>query len=182
MKKFLKQLTILSMAVCCLLALVSCYKPASKFAGEYVLSGEQNEIEYYCPYQNELDGGYVSDERAPNEMKSDTNLVKAINDCISMVGTKVKLTAKDVLFCDSDTKFKVKNYIFNGKSKNQNYGLYEITTKTEKLFIVVEAGKNSGMKLNDNMIIISVNKYVTAVDGKEYRCYVGIRLIKGERK
>lgn len=161
MKKSLKQLIVLSLAVCCLAAIAACGSPGGEFAGEY-------EISSYEPYNI---AAVDSNNAAVVKPYADANLNQAINDSIAMVGTKVKLTVKEILFRDSGTKFNVAEYQLSIPEEPElqipenRHGYYEISTNDEKLIIIVCADKVNG----NNVIQVCIYNYAIGVDGEEYR-------------
>jgi|GEM_PF-2204788 len=172
MKKLLKQITILCLAFCCLAVFVACGSPGDEFAGEYE----------FCDYEfmriSDTNTGQIAVVGL-----DDPKLQEAINDSKTMVGIKVKLTAKEVLFCDTDLRFDVESYQFFKPNKDSpqyedNTGLYKITTNNEKLIIDIRAFKSSGI---DNNIIIRVTNFVIGSDGEEYRCFISFRFLDVRR-
>ena len=168
MKKLLRQLMILCLAVLCLAVFVACGSPGDEFAGEYVMLGNDYQINSITDISSDTTLKF-------NEI-TDTNVINAINGSIAMVGTKVKLTAKEVWFRDSDTKFDVESY---GLLVPSNDGQYDIKTSDEKLLIYIFAYKATDKKNSE--ISINVYGFITGVDEKEYG-YLIIFTLRGENK
>ncbi|MCL1901008.1 MAG: hypothetical protein FWG51_01245 [Firmicutes bacterium] len=172
MKKLLKHLIVLSLAVCCLAAFAACGSPGDEFSGEY----EKSDYDYEM---NAAGSNGVS----INKPYVDANLIKAINDNIAIVGTKVKLNAKEVLFRDSNTKFNVAEYRLSIPEEPEfqipenRSGRYDITTNDEELIIIISARKANGR----SFIAVYVQNCIIGVDGEKYYYYVNIRFESVEK-